>query len=113
MGGGGGQNLAKVLNLGLQVFSHNFLVFTLVGVYIGGGGSNPIFAFLPPVEENFALGESDPLRFTFLANSDFFPKFQFWSDSFLYWFPDEWDNISEIHLPVKDVWRPDTYLYNK
>ncbi|CAG9534383.1 unnamed protein product [Cercopithifilaria johnstoni] len=35
-----------------------------------------------------------------------------WYDEFLYWRPEDYDNITEIHLPYSSVWLPDTTLYN-
>ncbi|KAK6104063.1 Neurotransmitter-gated ion-channel ligand binding domain family protein [Brugia pahangi] len=35
-----------------------------------------------------------------------------WYDEFLYWRPEDYDNITEIHLPHSSIWLPDTTLYN-
>ncbi|VDK68401.1 unnamed protein product [Litomosoides sigmodontis] len=35
-----------------------------------------------------------------------------WYDEFLYWRPEDYDNITEIHLPHNSIWIPDTTLYN-
>uniref|UniRef100_A0A915PIS8 Uncharacterized protein n=1 Tax=Setaria digitata TaxID=48799 RepID=A0A915PIS8_9BILA len=35
-----------------------------------------------------------------------------WYDEFLYWHSEDYDNITEIHLPHSSIWLPDTTLYN-
>ncbi|KAK0394578.1 hypothetical protein QR680_000815 [Steinernema hermaphroditum] len=35
-----------------------------------------------------------------------------WHDEFLYWNPDDYNNITEIRLPHDSIWLPDTTLYN-
>ncbi|KAE9412034.1 hypothetical protein Angca_005498, partial [Angiostrongylus cantonensis] len=37
---------------------------------------------------------------------------QRWYDEFLYWVPDDYQNISELRLPYNSIWLPDTTLYN-
>uniref|UniRef100_A0A7E4VZF6 Ig-like domain-containing protein n=1 Tax=Panagrellus redivivus TaxID=6233 RepID=A0A7E4VZF6_PANRE len=34
-----------------------------------------------------------------------------WNDEFLYWVPEEYNNITEIRLPHDSIWIPDTTLY--
>ena len=36
-----------------------------------------------------------------------------WTDEFLRWNPAEYRNQKTLILDSTDVWRPDTYLYNK
>ncbi|KHJ95985.1 hypothetical protein OESDEN_04062 [Oesophagostomum dentatum] len=38
--------------------------------------------------------------------------FQRWYDEFLYWIPEDYQNISELRLPYDSIWLPDTTLYN-
>ncbi|KAK6733132.1 hypothetical protein RB195_017100 [Necator americanus] len=35
-----------------------------------------------------------------------------WYDEFLYWIPEDYQNISELRLPYDSIWLPDTTLYN-
>ncbi|CCG28066.1 Acetylcholine receptor DES-2-like protein [Caenorhabditis elegans] len=35
-----------------------------------------------------------------------------WFDEFLYWNPDDYENITELRLPYDSIWLPDTTLYN-
>uniref|UniRef100_A0A8R1E138 Acetylcholine receptor subunit alpha-type des-2 n=1 Tax=Caenorhabditis japonica TaxID=281687 RepID=A0A8R1E138_CAEJA len=35
-----------------------------------------------------------------------------WFDEFLYWSPDDYENITELRLPYDSIWLPDTTLYN-
>ncbi|CAJ0608002.1 unnamed protein product [Cylicocyclus nassatus] len=35
-----------------------------------------------------------------------------WYDEFLYWKPEDYQNISELRLPYDSIWLPDTTLYN-
>ncbi|CAD6193386.1 unnamed protein product [Caenorhabditis auriculariae] len=35
-----------------------------------------------------------------------------WYDEFLYWNPNDYENISELRLPHDSIWLPDTTLYN-
>ncbi|EYC08843.1 hypothetical protein Y032_0064g3561 [Ancylostoma ceylanicum] len=35
-----------------------------------------------------------------------------WYDEFLYWVPEDYQNISELRLPYDSIWLPDTTLYN-
>ncbi|VDM58642.1 unnamed protein product [Angiostrongylus costaricensis] len=39
-------------------------------------------------------------------------RFQRWYDEFLYWVPEDYQNISELRLPYNNIWLPDTTLYN-
>ena len=39
-------------------------------------------------------------------------KFQRWYDEFLYWDPEDYENITELRLPFDSIWLPDTTLYN-
>ena len=38
---------------------------------------------------------------------------QEWTDEMLLWDPDEYNNIRSIRIPAKNVWLPDTFIYNK
>ncbi|PAV84159.1 hypothetical protein WR25_17164 [Diploscapter pachys] len=35
-----------------------------------------------------------------------------WYDEFLYWDPEDYENITELRLPFDAIWLPDTTLYN-
>ena len=36
-----------------------------------------------------------------------------WVDEFLKWKPEDYDNLSQIHFAIDEIWRPDVFLYNR
>jgi hypothetical protein len=38
---------------------------------------------------------------------------QYWRDEFLRWDPARFGGISQLHIPVELIWRPDLLVYNK
>lgn len=36
-----------------------------------------------------------------------------WKDEFLSWDPLDYDNLTQIHLAVGEIWKPDIFVYNR
>ncbi|ELU13770.1 hypothetical protein CAPTEDRAFT_226909 [Capitella teleta] len=36
-----------------------------------------------------------------------------WNDNRLTWIPSRFGNVDTIRIPIRDIWRPDLFLYNK
>ena len=42
-----------------------------------------------------------------------FRLFQEWQDENLVWDPLKYNNVNSLRIPTKQVWLPDTFIYNK
>ena len=39
--------------------------------------------------------------------------FQYWTDEFLVWDPEDYGGVDKVFLSVENIWRPDVVLYNR
>jgi len=38
--------------------------------------------------------------------------FQLWQDYLLSWNSSDYDDVAEVRIPARDIWKPDLVLYN-
>ncbi|VDK70155.1 unnamed protein product [Onchocerca ochengi] len=76
--------------------------------------SKPVWDHTKPINVTFSmdlyqiLEVNEPQQYI-LLNAWIIER---WYDEFLYWRSEDYDNITEIHLPHSSIWLPDTTLYN-
>lgn len=65
------------------------------------------------LDKLMAVSWNEAQTLVYFAFSFFFISFQEWHDAFLQWDPSESWNITDVQVPINNIWRPDIILHNK